>query len=85
MSALQLPSSYYAVIVTFGIFFFFLNAYVLTLVLSHPLASPLWLVISLIGLAGLIYSYRLVRIQQAKLVEEKRARDAKQVASDENK
>ncbi|MHA1907507.1 MAG: hypothetical protein ACW98Y_09460 [Candidatus Thorarchaeota archaeon] len=82
MSALQMPSSYFAVIVTFGIFFFFLNAYILTLILSHPLASPLWLVISFAGLIGLIYSYRLVRVQQEQLIEEKRIRDAKEDSSE---
>ncbi|MDF1540704.1 MAG: hypothetical protein P1Q69_17540 [Candidatus Thorarchaeota archaeon] len=76
MSALQLPSSYYAVLVTFAVFFFFLNAYILTLILSHPLASPLWLVISVIGLIGLLYSIRLVRIQQAELIQEKAERNA---------
>ncbi|MHA2424556.1 MAG: hypothetical protein ACXAEF_07195 [Candidatus Thorarchaeota archaeon] len=76
MSAFQLPSSYYSVIITFGVFFFFLNAYILTLVLSHPWSSPIWLVISIAGLIGLIYSYRLVRTQQEELIEEKRKRDA---------
>ncbi|MFW9849597.1 MAG: hypothetical protein ACFFF4_10660 [Candidatus Thorarchaeota archaeon] len=75
MSALKMPSSFYYVIVSFGIFFFFLNAYILTLILAHPWSSPIWLVISLVGLFGLIYSYRLVRIQQAQLIKEKNSRE----------
>jgi hypothetical protein len=46
------------------------------------LASPLWLVISFAGLIGLIYSYRLVRVQQEQLIEEKRIRDAKEDSSE---
>ncbi|MFW9910244.1 MAG: hypothetical protein ACFFEF_16930 [Candidatus Thorarchaeota archaeon] len=75
MSLLEMPSSFYAVIVSFGIFFFFLNVYILTLAFSHPLSSPVWLLISIIGLAGLIYSYRLMRIQQAQLIAQKKAKD----------
>jgi hypothetical protein len=72
MSQTIMPSSYYAVIVTFGIFFACLNIYIFTLWLSHPLASPLWLIGVLIGAIGFVYSIRLVQVQQAELVEKKR-------------
>ena len=71
-----MPSSYFAVLVSFAIFFFFLNVYILTLLLLHPLASPWWLILSIIGLVGLLYSIRLVRIQQVELVRQKAERDA---------
>ncbi len=71
MSQPSMPWSYYAVIITFGIFFASLNIYGFTLWLTHPLASPLWLIGVLIGGVGLIYSIRMVRIHQAELVEKK--------------
>ncbi|MHA1935534.1 MAG: hypothetical protein ACW97A_09640 [Candidatus Thorarchaeota archaeon] len=73
MSALELPWSYYATIVTFGIFFASLNIYILTLWLVHPLASPWWLLGVVIGLLGLLYSLRMVRVHQRELVEKKAA------------
>ncbi|MFW9811773.1 MAG: hypothetical protein ACFFF9_04890 [Candidatus Thorarchaeota archaeon] len=71
MSLTRLPWSYYAVILTFGVFFASLNIYILTLWLAHPFASPYWLIIVGIGAIGLIYSIRMVRIHQAELVEKK--------------
>ncbi len=71
MSQTFMPSSYYAVIITFGIFFASLNIYIFTLWLAHPLASPLWLIGVGIGAVGLIYSVRLLRSQQRELVEKK--------------
>jgi hypothetical protein len=66
-----MPSSYYAVIITFGIFFASLNIYIFTLWLAHPLASPFWLIGVGIGAVGLIYSVKLLRLQQRELVEKK--------------
>ncbi|MHA2024255.1 MAG: hypothetical protein ACW98U_00020 [Candidatus Thorarchaeota archaeon] len=71
MSQSSMPWSYYAVILTFGIFFASLNIYILTLWLSHPFANPLWLIGVVIGAIGLIYSIRMVRVHQRELVEKK--------------
>ncbi len=71
MSFFQLPWSYSAAIVTFGIFFFSLNVYVFTLLLGHPFASPLWIVFSIIGLVGFVYSLRMAKKHQAELVAKK--------------
>lgn len=71
MSQTSMPWSYYAVILTFGIFFASLNIYILTLWLAHPFASPFWLIFVGLGAIGLIYSIRMVRIHQAELVEKK--------------
>jgi len=71
MSQTFMPSSYYAVIITFGIFFASLNIYIFTLWLAHPLASPFWLIGVGIGAVGLIYSIRLLRLQQRELVDKK--------------
>lgn len=68
MSILKLPWSFSAAMITFGVFFFSLNVYVLTLVLSHPMASPWWMAISIVGLAGFIYSLRMAKKHQAELV-----------------
>ncbi len=73
MSSRRLPLSFYLTLVTFGVFFACLNIYILTAILNHPWASPLWLVGVLIGLAGLIYSAVLVRRDQRRLVSEKSA------------
>ena len=70
MSYMELPSSYSMTIISFAIFFFSLNAYILTLLLHHPFASPLWLVGVVIGIIALIYSYKMVKIQQKELVEQ---------------
>ncbi len=71
-----MPWSYYAVIISFGIFFASLNIYGFTLWLTHPLASPLWLIGVLLGGVGLIYSIRMVRIHQAELVEKKHVEES---------
>lgn len=78
MSNPKLPWSFYAVLVSFGIFFASLNIYLLTLFLQHPLASPLWLIGVVIGLIALLFSVRMVRIHQAILIEQKRARTENQ-------
>lgn len=69
LSQKGLPWSFYAVIVTFGIFFFSVNAYILTIWLSHPLRSELWLIGVVVGLVGLLYSVRVVRIHQRERIE----------------
>ncbi len=76
MSQPRMPWSYYAVIISFGIFFASLNIYGFTLWLTHPLASPLWLIGVLLGGVGLIYSIRMVRIHQAELVEKKHVEES---------
>jgi hypothetical protein len=70
-----MPWSYYATIVSFGIFFASLNIYILTLWLNHPMATPLWLIGVAIGFAALLYSVRMVRVQQAEMVAEKQQED----------
>ena len=72
MSITELPWSFYATLVSFGIFFASLNIYIFTLWLAHPWASPLRLVGVVIGALLLIFSVRMVRIHQADLVEKKR-------------
>jgi hypothetical protein len=68
MTVKSMPWSFYSTIVTFGIFFFCLNVYILTKVFTHPYASELWLIGVIIGLIGLLYSVRMVRVHQAELV-----------------
>ncbi len=75
MSSIGLPWSYYATIVTFGIFFASLNIYVLTLLINHPVASPLWLIGVGVGLIGLVYSLRMVRAHQEELIVKKQESD----------
>lgn len=82
MSFMEMPWSYYATIVSFGIFFASLNIYIFTLWLSHPFASPYWLVGVVVGAVCLLYSIRMVRIQQAELVEEKRQETENQATED---
>ncbi|MHA2046236.1 MAG: hypothetical protein ACW99G_15715 [Candidatus Thorarchaeota archaeon] len=71
MSQSFMPWSYYAVILTFGIFFASINIYIFTLWLAHPLASPFWLIGVVIGGVGLIYSIKMVRVHQQVLVKKK--------------
>ncbi|MHA2151940.1 MAG: hypothetical protein ACXAAO_14155 [Candidatus Thorarchaeota archaeon] len=71
MSQTFMPWSYYAVILTFGIFFASINIYIFTLWLAHPLASPFWLIGVMIGGVGLIYSIKMVRVHQQVLVKKK--------------
>jgi uncharacterized membrane protein len=82
MSFMDMPWSYYATIVSFGIFFTCLNIYIFTLWLSHPFASPYWLVGVAFGAILLLYSIRMVRIQQAELVEKKRLETENQATED---
>jgi uncharacterized protein (DUF983 family) len=64
-------SSYYTTGASFGIFFACLNIYILTLWLAQSMASPVWLVGTVIGAILLLYSIRLVRVQQVELIEKK--------------
>jgi hypothetical protein len=72
MSTKSLPWSYYAVIVTFAVFFFSVNAHLLTIWLSHPMQSDLWLLGVGIGFVGLIYSIYMARIHQRELIAAKK-------------
>ena len=76
-----MPSSYYAVLVSFAIFFACLNIEILTTVLNHPLKSALWLVGTIVGFILLLLSVRMVRIQQKELVEKKRKLDQERNAN----
>lgn len=71
MSFAEMPSSFYAMLISFGIWFASLNIYILTLWLAHPWASPLWLIGVIVGALSQIYSYRLMKKQQAELIEKK--------------
>jgi len=71
-----LPRSYYAIIISFGIFFFSLNVYILTKWLSHPFASELWLIGIFGGLAMLLYSVWILRKHQKKLIEAKQIEES---------
>ncbi|UCE08921.1 MAG: hypothetical protein JSW61_07965 [Candidatus Thorarchaeota archaeon] len=75
MSATSMPWSFYAIIVTFAIFFFSLNVYIATVLLAHPWASPYWLIGVVGGLIGLIFSYRMVRIHQRELIDRKKMQE----------
>lgn len=66
-----LPWSFYAVLVTFAVFFLGLNMYFLTIWLDHPLRSDIWILLSAIGLVGLVYSVRMVRVHQDERIREK--------------
>ncbi len=72
MSTKSLPMSYYAVIVTFAVFFFSVNAHLLTIWLSHPMQSDLWLLGVGIGFVGLMYSIYMARIHQRELIAAKK-------------
>ena len=76
MSYIELPWSYVASIVSFGIFFASLNIYILTALMSHPFASPFWLVGVVVGIFAMIYSYKMVRIHQKELIEKKNSETA---------
>ena len=71
MTPKSIPWSFYTTLITFAIFFFSLNVYILTKILSHPWASELWLIGVVIGLVSLLYSLRMVKIHQAQLILEK--------------
>ncbi|MBD3407150.1 MAG: hypothetical protein GF411_13610 [Candidatus Lokiarchaeota archaeon] len=72
MSQLSMPSSYYYTIVAFAIFFSSLNIFILTEWLDHPLKSPIWLAVAIIGFVALIFSWRLVKKQQMELMMKKK-------------
>ncbi|MGY5876692.1 MAG: hypothetical protein RTU30_13170 [Candidatus Thorarchaeota archaeon] len=74
----QMPWSYYSTIVTFGLFFTSLNIFILTTLLSHPMEGPIWLVLTLIGAVGLVWSIWMVRVHQNELIEKKAMRDLEQ-------
>ncbi|MHA1135006.1 MAG: hypothetical protein ACTSSE_00805 [Candidatus Thorarchaeota archaeon] len=71
MSKQQMPWSFYATLISFAIFFACLNIYILTSLLSHPLASDLWIVGIVAGFILLLYSVQMVRIHQRELITTK--------------
>ncbi|MEM4735699.1 MAG: hypothetical protein QXS20_08290 [Candidatus Thorarchaeota archaeon] len=72
----KMPWSFYSTLISFGVFFFCLNVFIFTRGTEHPLAGP-WMIIGIfVGLAGLIFSWRMVRIHQRELIERKRSREA---------
>ncbi len=73
VSSKSMPWSFYATLLSFALFFACLNIYILTAILNHPFASPLWLVGVGIGFIALLYSVRMVRIHQAELIARKAA------------
>jgi uncharacterized protein (DUF2062 family) len=82
MSLMEMPWSFYASLISFGIWFASLNIYLLTIWLAHPFASPLWLIGVVIGVICQIYSYRMVRIHQAELIEKKRKESSEETLED---
>ena len=84
MSIKSLPWSFHATILTFAIFFFSLNVYVLTKIFAHPYASDLWLIGVIIGLVGLLYSIRMVRIHQAEFIARKQEEESSSAELDED-
>jgi len=72
MSQVKMPWSFSAILITFAIFFFSLNVYILTNFFSHPWASDLWLIGVVAGGAGLLFSIRMIRVHQRQLIEDKK-------------
>jgi hypothetical protein len=70
-----MPWSFYTTLLSFGLFFSTLNIYILTEILNHPAASPLWLVGVIVGFVALLYSIRMVRIHQVELVAQRRSEE----------
>ncbi len=64
-----MPSSFYAILGSFAIFFGFLNIAILTFLLDHPLQSNLWFVGAAVGFVLLILSIHLMRVQQKEMIE----------------
>ncbi len=71
MNQTKMPWSFSALLVTFAIFFFSLNVYIGTKLLSHPWASDLWLIGIAAGGAGLLYSIRMIRVHQRQMIKDK--------------
>ena len=84
MNIKSLPWSFHATILTFAIFFFSFNVYVLTKIFAHPYSSDLWLIGVIIGLVGLLYSIRMVRIHQAELIARKQEEESSSAELDED-
>ncbi|MHA1484881.1 MAG: hypothetical protein ACTSPR_06150 [Candidatus Thorarchaeota archaeon] len=73
MNQTKMPWSFSAILVTFAIFFFLLNVYVGTKLISHQWASDLWLIGIVVGGAGLLYSIRMIRMHQRQMIADKEA------------
>ena len=75
MSNARFPWSFYSTLLTFAVFFFSLNVYIITILVAHPFASNLWLVGVFGGGIGFAYSLWMVYIHQKQLIEEKSMTD----------
>ncbi|MHA1779968.1 MAG: hypothetical protein ACTSYL_03765, partial [Candidatus Thorarchaeota archaeon] len=62
MTETKMPWSFYAVLISFGVFFASLNIYVLSEILSHPLPNDPWLFGIVGGFIALLYSVYMVRV-----------------------
>ena len=71
MSGQKMPWSFYAILISFAIFFASLCIYVMTTIIHHPYASDLWLIGVFGGFICLLYSIRMVRIHQREMIERK--------------
>jgi len=71
MTKKQLPWSFYAILISFAIFFGSLNIYIVAKWLNHPFSSELWLIGVIIGFVALLYSIRVMRIHQRELIIQK--------------
>ncbi|TFG26737.1 hypothetical protein EU527_19375 [Candidatus Thorarchaeota archaeon] len=76
MSSQKMPWSFYAILISFAIFFACLNIYIMTLLLDHPWKSHLWIIGVIFGLAMLIYSIYIMRIHQKQMLSSKQEKEA---------
>ncbi len=79
MSQTKMPWSFSALLVTFAIFFFSLNVYIGTKLISHPWASDLWLIGIVVGGAGLLYSIRMIRMHQRQMIADKEESEQQEI------
>lgn len=70
-----MPWSFYAVIISFGVFFASLNIYIISELICHPIPNEPWLFGIVGGFIALLYSIHMVRVHQRELIERKRQRD----------
>ncbi|TFG28285.1 hypothetical protein EU527_17500 [Candidatus Thorarchaeota archaeon] len=75
MSSKKMQWSFYAILISFAIFFASLNIYIMTSLLDHPWKSHLWIIGVIIGLAMLIYSIYIMRIHQKQMISSKQEKE----------